>query len=501
MEVLKKYKNQIRFHLVVNIAFAVLITYASFSHYPLHDIKGYATYFLHFLVLQFTVFGFLYVIALNRVVFALVIPPIFLLLAVAGFFVYFQDIAISHSIIRATFESKPDIAFELISLPLVIYLIFTFVTIFLLVRWRLKILNPIKSPLTILAVIAILSFYILENYKYGILTRRLPYSVEVATSEYFTKNELALYPIAKTLKSNTDAIKVIFVLGETVRADHMQLNGYSRNTNPLLSEKSNLISFPKTYTNKTYTAESLQQLFTNASLNDNFDKPKYSLIDVLNHANVKTNWIGNQTPEISYEIFINQCQTKQILDPFHSELSFQKAYDIEMLLPFKKVFQSPYRQFTTLHMMGSHWWYETRYPDAFRKYTPVIKSKNISSNSQQEMVNSYDNTILYLDYFLDQTIRIAEKDQGENLLIYLSDHGELLGENNQWLHAQAAESVSNPAMVIWYSDAFAAKHPEWIVRLNAIKTQKLDLDFLFPSVLELFGVEGIPYDASKNIFR
>lgn len=501
MEVLKKYKNQLRFHFVLNIAFAVLITYASFSHYPLHDLKGYTTYIAHFLVLQFTVFGFLYIIALNRIVFALLLPPIFLLLATAGFFVYFQDIAISHSIVRATFESKPDIALELISLPLIIYLVIAFATVFLLVKWRLKALHAIQSPLTILAVIAILSFYILENYKYGILTRRLPYSVEVAMTEYFTKNELAFYPITKALKSNSDAIKIIFVLGETVRADHMQLNGYHRNTNPLLSVRKNLISFPKTYTTKTYTAESLQQLLTNASLTDNFENPKYSLIEVLNHANVQTNWIGNQTPEISYEVFINQCKTQKILDPFHSELSFQKAYDTEMLHPFKKVFQSQSRQFTTLHMMGSHWWYETRYPDAFRKYTPVIKSKNIASNSQQEMVNSYDNTILYLDYFLDQTIRIMEQDQGENVLIYLSDHGELLGENNQWLHAQAAQSVSNPAMLMWYSDAFAAKHPEWIVRLNAIKTQKLDLDFLFPSVLGLFGVDGIPLDTSKNIFR
>ena len=501
MEVLKKYKYQFQFHLVLNAVFAVLVTCASFSHYPLHDVKGYSTYLLHLLVLQFTVFGFLYLLALSRWVFVLLFPIIFIILSLAGYFVYFQDIAISHSVIRATMETKPDIALELLSWPLMLYVSLAFTAVFLIVKLRLKTQHPFRSPLTILALIGIVGFYALENYKYGILTRRLPYNIQVATSEYFNENKLALHAVKQELKSNSNEIKVVFVLGETVRADHMQLNGYKRNTNPLLSKRRNVISFANTYTPKTYTAESVQQLLTNASFSDDFSQPKYSLIDVLNHANVQTNWIGNQTPEISYEVFIKQCRTQTILDPFHSELSFKKAYDLAMLAPFRTVFTAQPRQFTTLHMMGSHWWYETRYPNAFRKFLPVIKSKNIASNSQQEMVNSYDNTILYLDYFLNQTITLMEQDKGETLLIYLSDHGELLGENNQWLHAQAAKSVSNPAMVIWYSDAFAAKHPEWILRLDEIKKQKLDLEFLFPSILGLFGVEGIPHDGHKNIFR
>jgi glucan phosphoethanolaminetransferase (alkaline phosphatase superfamily) len=151
--------------------------------------------------------------------------------------------------------------------------------------------------------------------------------------------------------------------------------------------------------------------------------------------------------------------------------------------------------------MGSHWWYETRYPDAFRKYKPVIKSKLISSNSRQEMVNSYDNTILYLDYFLDKTIGAIEQHDSETILIYLSDHGEMLGENNKWLHAQQGKAVSNPAMLIWYSERFAKNHPETVKNLAALRHQKIDLDFLFPSIVGLFGIEGIPYEADQNIFR
>ncbi|SCY02612.1 phosphoethanolamine transferase [Flavobacterium caeni] len=503
MEVLKKYKPQLRFHLLLNVVFGLWITYASFVHYPLNDLKAYVAYFGHFLLLQFSVFGFLYLMALRRWLFVLVFPPVFLLLSVAAFWVYTQDIAIAHGIVRAAFETKPDVAADLISLPFAIHFLLSVGWVVWLVKGHRKITHPepLRSPLMALALVGIVCFYLAEHFKYGIFTRRLPYNVAVAVDEYAARAPLAFQKIDGTLASNKQPINVVFVLGETVRADHMQLNGYARQTNPLLAKRHNIVSFADTYTPMTYTAESLQQLFTDAAFDDDYSQPKYSLFDVLRQAQIPVHWIGNQTPEISYESFIDQCATQKILDPFHSELSFRKGYDQELLPEFEKSYRAGRRQFHVLHMMGSHWWYETRYPDAFRKFQPVIKSKLIGANSMQEMVNSYDNTILYLDYFLDKTIARLEKEPSETLLIYLSDHGEMLGEDGRWLHAQPGKGVSNPALLVWYSDGFAAAHPQVVQKLQAMRNQKIDLDFLFPSVLGLYGIEGIPYDHAKNVFR
>lgn len=500
MEALKKYKTQSYFYLLLNIAFAVFITLASFVHLPLFEAKDYLFFFAQFVAIQFSVFGFLYVLSLNRYLFAIVFPLIFVVLAIVGYWVYTQDIAITQSVIQASLETKPSIAIELISFPFILYVLASLVVTFFLVKRHQKIaVNPWKSPLLILAFLGILCYPTIEHYKLGAFNRRLPFNVITATEDYFNKNNLILTPISTPIKAKADSLNVIFILGESVRADHMQLNGYRRATNPLLSKRKNIISFPNTYTPLTYTAVSVPQILTDATLTDDYSRPKYSLIDVLNRANIPTLWLGNQTPEKSYEVFIKQSKSHEIIDLFHSELSFKKAHDEALIPLFQKAF-TPYRnQFTTLHMIGSHWWYETRYPDAFRLFQPVIKSKYIPSNSTLEMINSYDNTIVYLDYFLNKTIQQVEKYSSNTLIIYLSDHGELLGENNLWLHAQPGKESEHPAMLLWYSDTFEKKHHEWVSKLQLNKDKKINLDFFFPSILNLFKIEGIPYDKTKAL--
>lgn len=501
MEVIKKYKTQLLFHLFLNFVVAVFITLASYYHFPLYTFSDFGFYLSHFLVLQFSVFGFLYVLSLNKYVFRIGFPILFLLFSTVAHWVYSQDIAITHSIIQVTLETKADIALGLISLPFFLYMLVSIVMVYFILKFYTKVkVNQFKSPLIVLAIIGILSYSFVENYRFGTFNRRLPYNVITATQSYFEQNSLLLKPINTSLKTNIDSLNVIFILGESVRADHLQLNGYKRKTTPFLSQRDNIISFPNTYTPLTYTAISIPQILTNATLTDDYSRAKYSLIEVLNQANIETNWIGNQTPEKSYELFIEQSKFSKIIDPLHSELSFQKDYD-EKLLPVFEIIYKPYKnQFTTLHMMGSHWWYETRYPEAFRTFKPVIKSKHIPSNTTEEMINSYDNTIVYMDYFVNETIKLVEKQNSNTLIIYLSDHGELLGEDNLWLHAQPGKASENPAMIVWYSNQFKNKYPKVVSNLKSHQTQKLDLDFFFHSILDLYQIKGIPYDQKKVIF-
>lgn len=150
--------------------------------------------------------------------------------------------------------------------------------------------------------------------------------------------------------------------------------------------------------------------------------------------------------------------------------------------------------------MGSHWYYENRYKENFRKFKPVIHSKFVKANSKEEMINSYDNTILYTDYFLKNIIDNIKKQNTNTILIYLSDHGEALGENGNWLHAQESEGIKNPAAIIWFSDKFYENNKDKAAQLISIKNKKITSDFLYYTILELFEIKGIKIQQKENLF-
>ena len=152
-------------------------------------------------------------------------------------------------------------------------------------------------------------------------------------------------------------------------------------------------------------------------------------------------------------------------------------------------------------MIGSHWFYNSRYPESFKKFKPTATSKYLKSSSKEEIINSYDNTILYLDWFLHQLIERVKKQNQTSLIIYLSDHGEILGEDNKWLHAQNHISSQNPAMLVWYSENFAKKFPKNIINLKKNQFKSLSTDFLFHSILDLYRVNNLEYITKESIFN
>lgn len=198
---------------------------------------------------------------------------------------------------------------------------------------------------------------------------------------------------------------------------------------------------------------------------------------------------------------MNQNDSINLIDTFHDVFSFQKKLDEDLLAPLKGIFNTADNQFITLQMIGSHWWYKSRYTHEFRKFTPVIDSKHIPSLSKEQIVNSYDNTILYLDYFLNETIKIIKKSETKTILIYLSDHGEILGENGKWLHAQNDKASTNPAMLVWYSKEYEQTYPDKITGLKQNSLENITTDFFFHSVLDLIDVENFTYQKDLSIFN
>ncbi|MFV0541064.1 MAG: phosphoethanolamine transferase [Aestuariibaculum sp.] len=500
MEVIKKYRTQIVFHLLLNLIILVFVTYSTFYHIPLNGWEKVG-YLFFLLLIQFTVFGFVYFLSLNRILFVILFPIAFIICGISSFWVYTQDIIINEGVIQATLETKSDIVADLISFPLILYIIsLIIVTVFILKKYYLLKNNTIKSPLSIFAVLALTVFLFLFIKRPMTFDSKSPYNIFIGLIDYYQKPILEFKEINIPITSSSDTLKIILILGESVRADHLSLNGYNRNTTPLLEARDAVISFPNIFTSKTYTGESIPQILTNQSINDSISTSLVSLIDVFNKAKIQTIWIGNQTPEKSYLHFIKQCSIKKFIDPYHSYLTYHKDLDEKLLPYFDSYFQKEKKQLIIFHTMGSHWFYENRYRKEFQKFEPVMQSKFLKANTEQEIINSYDNTIVYFDYFLDSLIQKIEETHTNTLVVYLSDHGESLGENGIWLHGQEATN-KNPAMVVWFPREFIKRNPNKTKNLLEKKNQNITTDFLFHSFMDIFKIEGISYQRDLSLFK
>ncbi|MCF6280126.1 MAG: phosphoethanolamine transferase [Flavobacteriaceae bacterium] len=441
--------------------------------------------------------------SINKYLFYATFSVLFMSLSLLGFYKYSLDISISKHLIEAIFEVSLLVSVDLISIPFIGYLLFIGVVLYFIFKQYKKIVvNQLKSPLIILAFLGIATYFSAENYRFGTFKNRLPYIAFNSVVKFFQEDNLLLLPVDDTTKSTVNDINFVFILGESVRADHIQLNGYSRETSPKLSKRKNIISYSDLYTPLTHTVASVKQLLTNQSVDDAVKSNEvYSLFSILNTVGYKTSWIGNSTIVKSYAPIILSNQNVQLIDKFRSILSFNKALDEKMLQPFDSILKTKKNQFITLHMVGSHWWYENRYSDEFRKFTPVINSKHIPSLEPQEIINSYDNTLLYLDNFIDVVINSVEKTHTKSIVMYVADHGEILGEDGKWLHAQESEASKNPAMIIWYSDEFITAYPNLVSSLKEKKDKRISADFFYHSILDLFQVQNFDYETEKSIFR
>ncbi len=492
---MQEIKGNIKFHFLLNVFVVLFITGASYYHLPLNGFKDTLIYLIHLVLLQFSVAGVLFFLSLNKYVFLFLFSFLYIIYGLFGYGIYAMDISVTASLLDAAFQSKFYIVKDFFSVELFVYLFLMLISLVIILKKYNKVDTSKKRILfSVISVLLILIFPLIENKRRNTFKMRQPYSLVSSLKEFLTKKEIVLGSVKRGLyKTNVSDLKVVLVLGETVRADHLQINGYARATTPNLINKSNCLSYKKMYTNRTYTAVSLPQILTNESIRKSETETSgqkiKSIYGVLNSANVSTTWIGNQLLESSYEPIVLENDEVNIIDKFKSISSFSKSKDQALLPYFKESLKKDdLNHLITMHMIGSHWWYEDRYNDAERKYRPVIDSKYIPSMSKEQLVNSYDNTIVYLDFFLDAVIKRLEKEEGPVLMIYISDHGESLGEQGKWLHAHSGKELTNPAFLIWYSDSFKEKYPEKVTSFKSLKDMDLTTDLIYDMVLSVFRV-------------
>jgi glucan phosphoethanolaminetransferase (alkaline phosphatase superfamily) len=468
--------------------------------------KGLVITIAYWGVVSLASFFVIYLMAIYKYVFIVLFPVFSLLGAILGFYRYAFKASLTPMIVDATLNNDYGTTTDLISIELIIFVSISLIISFFFVYYRNKTVKVKKHLLHFLFALTgiTLTFTINSRIKSNVL-QRFPYNIYYSLSEY-TKLNKAInaeridfepdFDCSK-MKDKNDSLIIVFVLGESARADHFSLNGYHRHTNQFLSQREHVYSLPNVYSEYTHTVRSLPHILTRAdSINEYPAFNEFSFIALFNKCGYRTEWISNQDPANSYIFFMNECDTIIYAHPEKTVYNFNNWFD-EDLIPFveKSVSKSYRNNLMILHTIGSHWYYNSHFTKNFEGYTPVTKSRIIAQNSREEIINSYDNTILYTDYFLSRLISIFDKKNA--LLIYVSDHGEILGEDGLWLHASDHLAAKNPAALIWMSEKYIKNYPEKRKALIANKDKRWRTDFIFHSVI---SGANLPSSAIKKDF-
>lgn len=302
---------------------------------------------------------------------------------------------------------------------------------------------------------------------------------------------------------------VVLVLGETARAQNFQLDGYERATNPQLSQITDLINFADARSCGTATAESVPCMFSGlgrAHFRRERAQAQENVLDVLARTGVQVQWWDNDS---GCQGVCKRLPSRTLeKDPDPAFCSDGQCHDGVLLRDLDQALPAAGQAgLLVLHTKGSHGpAYFKRYPDSARHFQPDCRDENVQRCSQEQIVNAYDNTLVYTDALLAQAIERLRgaSAQLDSVLIYVSDHGESLGENGVYLHglpyAIAPEQQTRVPLMAWMSPGARSRlgiDPACAMQAAA---RSVSHDHLFHSLLGLFSVRTRAYDPGLDLF-
>lgn len=465
---------------------------------------------------------------LDRILISLFI----LLSASAQYFIINFGVVIDRSMITNIIDTTPAESFALLSTKLVLTMLFTGL-LAVIVAWWLRVKKP-RSTLrslglrvvsvvisALLIVLVALLFYkdyasLFRNNKELVKTLSPSNSI-AAINSWYSHNRLANLPLVRIGEDAAQKPEMlngarpnltIVVLGETSRADNFSLGGYARNTNPRLAQD-DVVYFPHTTSCGTATAVSVPCMFSNmprAHYNEQLAAHQEGVLDIIQRAGVSVLWNDNDGGcKGACNRVPNQDMTRLNLP---GQCINGECYDDVLFHGLEEYIDNlKGNGIIVLHTIGSHGpTYYNRYPKALRTFSPTCDSNEIQNCSQEQLVNTYDNTIINVDYIVDKAIKLLQSKQNNftTSLVYLSDHGESLGENGVYLHGLpwsiAPDTQKRVPMLIWLSPDYQQRYGvDYTCMKNHAKTNNYSHDNLFSTLLGLTGVSTHEYQAGDDI--
>ena len=320
---------------------------------------------------------------------------------------------------------------------------------------------------------------------------------------------------ARSEHSATAPEVYVMVVGETARAHNFSLYGYPRNTNPLLSKTPGIKAFPNVTTQSNTTHKSVPMLLSAASAED-FERlfHEKGILAAFKEAGFHTVFISNQLPNHSFIDFLGEQADEHYF--LKKENALQgNHYDEDLLQKLDEILPKAdasssahyrYRKlFVVLHSYGSHFNYQERYPRSFAYFKPDSRSEAKSEN-RRDLLNAYDNTIRYTDYILHGIIERLQKWEGiqtktdgvycqpTSAMLYTSDHGENIFDDDRHLFLHAAPKASDYELhvpfIIWTSEGFCKQYPDILKALGENRTKQVQSSLsAFHTMLGIGGIQ------------
>ncbi|RUM70044.1 MAG: phosphoethanolamine transferase [Sulfurovum sp.] len=476
---------------------------------------GFLLYAL--LVVLFTLFSFKAILK-PMLVFMLFLS------AIIRYFMHTYHIVMDESMIENILQTDAKESYDLLSMQLFIDLfIFAIIPSFILYKIplhyrgiKIEFFSSLKSTVIHLLMIA-LSLFLFSKFYTSFFREhqnlRLyanPLSA-IYNSVAYTYHQLQDTRIPMKIigedahieKESTEKRKiVIMVVGEAARADHFSLNGYQKQTNPLLAQE-NIINFSNFYSCGTTTAVSVPCMFsvyTRKTYNSQKGYNTYNVLDILHKAGVEVLWRDNNSDSKGVAVRLDYAYYKT--DTLNSKCDIE-CRDEGMLVGLDSIIKKEHNDILiVLHQMGNHGpAYYQRYPKSFEVFTPVCRSNQLETCTKEEINNAYDNALRYTDYFLSKTIHLLKQytNTADTAMIYIADHGESLGEGGLYLHGlpyfMAPDYQKHVGAFMWFSKDFP-------INKNTIKEKskyKYSQDNLFSTLLGLFKVRTKVYEKKMDI--
>lgn len=301
---------------------------------------------------------------------------------------------------------------------------------------------------------------------------------------------------------------VVMVIGESSRFDRWSLNGYKRETNPLLKNEPNLVSLTNFVTAVSATRLSVPVIVSRKpatqSLQAGFSEK--SFLSAYKEAGFKTYWLSNQMSfgqfDTPISVFAKEADVVQFMNL--GGFTDTSSFDQILLDPLKHAIADPApKKLIVLHSLGNHWNYSHRHPKAFDKWQPSLFGMENPAYTdlklKPQLNNSYDNSILYTDWFLSQVIDTLKQTPQLTSLMYVSDHGQTLydGTCNLAFHGHNTQFEFHIPALVWYSDLYQTTYPDKVAQLQKNKKARLSTENVFHTLLDMsdirYGTEKLDW--------
>ena len=491
----------------------------------------------HRLAILATLFALVFVtlttflsLALGRKLVRVVAALLLLIAASCGFFMVEYGVVIDQSMIRNTVETTVLEATPLLSrayfVHVLLYGVVPAIVVFAVplkrLRWPTELLVRFGTAAAGVALLATTlyvnygaaSFFGREND--GLRLQINPaYPIWAAATFGMSSDDEALearepldVKLAPVASVQHKPALVVIVMGETARADRFSLNGYERDTNRY-TRAHDVVNFPRVVSCGTSTAESLPCIFSGlgkAKFSHRAAMARESIVGAMQRLGIDTFWRDNST---GCKSVCDEQHFEQRANWTHPQLCDATGCFDELLLEDFDALLTDRTQdhLIVFHQRGSHGpAYHTDVPQAAKEYFPECNLANLSNCDREAINNSYDNTILYTDYFLSRVIEALEQRSAEfdTAMLYVSDHGESLGENGLYLHglpySMAPREQIEVPMLFWASPGFYVERAKVDPKcLRSSAERDTSHDAIFHTLLPLFGLESPLYDERLDL--